>query len=106
MYGRLVVDQRSYAFAARLWVHPSDGGWHFLTVPSDISADIAERTTATRRNFGSVRVAAVSGGSAWRTSLFPDAATRTYLLPVKKSIRAATHLEAGDVVEVKLKIDT
>jgi hypothetical protein len=101
-----VVDQRSYAFAARLWIHPGDGGWHFLTVPLDISADIAERTTGTRGNFGSVRVAAAVGGSAWRTSLFPHAATRTYLLPVKRSIRAAAKLEAGDVVEVKLELDT
>jgi hypothetical protein len=101
------VDHRqSYSFAAPLWVHPGEGGWHFLTVPPIISADIAERTTAVRVSFGSVRVGVVVGGSAWPTSLFPDAKTRTYLLPVKKSIRVAEQLHAGDMVNVELEIES
>ncbi len=93
-----------YAFTAELWLHPGEGGWHFLTVPPEIGADIAERTTAARRGFGSVRVTAVVDGTAWRTSLFPDAATRSYLLPVKRSVRTAARLRAGDLVEVELEV--
>jgi hypothetical protein len=100
-----VIGRGSYAFAARLWVHPGDGGWHFLTVPQEISGDIAERTTGARAGFGSVRVTAVVGASRWCTSLFPDAKTRAYLLPVKKSIRAAAGLQAGDVVDVEIEVD-
>ena len=104
---RLLADsgQRPYTFAARLWVHPGQGGCHFLTVPFEISADIAERTTAQREHFGSVRVAVTVGGSAWYASLFPDAEAGGYLLPVKKSIRSAAQLEAGDMVAVKLELD-
>jgi hypothetical protein len=101
-----VADQNSYRFTARLWVHPGEAGWHFLTVPVEISADIAERTTGARPSFGSVRVVAVVGGKNWRTSLFPDAQAGAYLLPVKKSIRAAAQLQADDVVEIELEVET
>jgi hypothetical protein len=101
-----VTRPRPYAFTAQLWLHPGESGWHFLTVPPEIGADIAERTTGTRRGFGSVRVTAAVGGSAWRTSLFPDAGTRSYLLPVRRSIRTAARLRAGDRVGVELDVDT
>ena len=101
-----MASQNSYRFAGQLWVHPGEAGWHFLTVPSEISADIAERTTGTRRGFGSVRVVAVVGRTEWRTSLFPDAQAGAYLLPVKKSIRAAARLHAGDVLEIELEVET
>jgi Domain of unknown function (DUF1905) len=79
----LVAEQRLYTFAARLRLHQGQGAWHFLTVPPEISSDIAERTTAIRRHFGPVQVTATVGDSAWHTSLFPDTQTRAYLLPVK-----------------------
>jgi hypothetical protein len=48
----------------------------------------------------------VVGGKNWRTSLFPDAQAGAYLLPVKKSIRAAAQLQADDVVEIELEVET
>jgi hypothetical protein len=36
--------------------------------------------------------------------LFPDKTRGTYLLPVKKSVRAAENLETGDVATVTLQI--
>jgi hypothetical protein len=47
----------------------------------------------------------VVGASRWRTSPFPDAKTRAYLLPVKKSIRATAGRQAGDVVDVEIELD-
>jgi hypothetical protein len=99
-----VTEWGPYAFTAELWLHPGEGGWHFLTVPPEIGADIAERTTAARRGFGSVRVTAAVGGVVWRTSLFPDATSRSYLLPVKKGVRSAARLRAGDPVAVELEV--
>jgi hypothetical protein len=65
-----------------------------------------ERTTAVRVSFGSVRVGVVVGRSARHTSLFPDAKTRTYLLPVKKSSRVAEQQHAGDMADVELEIES
>ena len=93
-----------FRFSEPLWRHPGADAWHFVTVPREISADITDLTAGIRRGFGSVRVAVTVGGTSWRTSIFPDRRTGTYLLPVKKAVRTAEHLVAGDDVAVHLEI--
>ena len=44
------------------------------------------------------------GSSQWATSVFPDGARGTYVLPVKKSVRAAEGLDAGDTLPVELTV--
>jgi hypothetical protein len=94
----------SFEFAAPLWQYPGDSGWHFVSVPAEVSADIADLTGGTRRGFGSVRVAVTVGGTSWRTSIFPDSKTSTFLLPVKKAVRVGEHLDVGDDVRVRVEI--
>jgi hypothetical protein len=95
-----------FSFDAQLWVWAArrDDSWVFVTLPTDASAEIRERTGGTRRGFGSVRVHAAVGGSAWRTSVFPDAGTGCYVLPLKKAVRHAEGLEAGDVATVTVEV--
>ena len=76
----------------------------FLSVPPEVSAEIAERAAMRPRSgFGSVRVEARIGSTVWRTSVFPAAHDR-YVLPVKRSVRAAEDLEPGDVAAVRLEL--
>ncbi len=90
-------------FASRLWQVP-DGTWHFVTLPFDVTDEIDEMTAGTRRGFGSVRVEATVGGTTWRTSVFPDSKHRSFVLPVKRGVRDAERLAAGDVVSVRLLV--
>jgi hypothetical protein len=94
----------SLEFAAPLWRYPGAGGWHFVSLPPEISADITDLTAGTRRGFGSVRVAVTVGATSWRTSLFPDSKTGAYLLPVKKAVRVAERPDVGDRVRAVLQI--
>jgi len=94
----------TFRFSAPLWQHPGEGSWHFISLPPDISDDIAHLTAATRKGFGSVRVTATIGTTTWQTSVFPDAKSGTYLLPVKKPVRTAEHLTPGDEVETNLEL--
>jgi len=55
-------------------------------------------------DFGSVRVAVTIGTTSWRTSIFPDSKTGTYLLPVKKEVRDAEKLQTGDDVRARVQI--
>lgn len=91
------------AFEAPLWEYAGKGAWHFLTLPADESAVI--RLAAPRRGWGSVRVRAAIGGSAWATSIFWDSKTRAYLLPVKAEIRRAEGLAAGQPIAIELSLD-
>jgi hypothetical protein len=54
--------------------------------------------------FGSVRVEAKIGSTTWRTSLFPDSKTGSFLLPLKARVRALENITAGDRVALSVEI--
>ena len=54
--------------------------------------------------FGSIKVEATIGKSQVETSIFPDNESKTFLLPVKKSIRTENNLAENDQVEVRMKL--
>ena len=93
-----------FEFGASLWRHPGADGWHFVSLPAEVSAEITDIAAGARRGFGSVRVDVTVGATSWRTSIFPDSKTGAYWLPVKKAVRVAERLEVGDQVKVQLQI--
>lgn len=95
-----------YRFDAELWIWDARrvDTWTFVRLPPGESAEIREVAAALPKGFGSVRVEVAVGGSTWRTSVFPDAASGCYVLPIKKSVRRSEGIEAGDVVAVELEL--
>jgi hypothetical protein len=92
------------AFEGEVWQHDSPSGWCFVTLPADLAEEVRERVPP-GPGFGSRRVVASLGTSTWSTSIFPDAASGSFLLPVKQQVRRANAVEAGDVVSVVLRLD-
>ncbi len=90
-------------FSAEVWEH-STGGWHFLDLPEPIADDIEAQFGERAAGFGSVRVEVTVGGSRWRTSLFPDSKRATYVLPLKKPVRVAEGIAAGDTIAVHVAV--
>ena len=93
-----------FAFEAPLWRWQGEAAWHFISLPEDV-ADEIEDSPVDRRGFGSVRVQVQVGATSWATSVFPDKARGTYLLPVKKQVRDREGLAEGDVVAVTLSTE-
>lgn len=93
-----------FRFEAEVWLYAGDGGWHFLTVPAEVSEEIEGRTAGPRRGFGSVRVRVTIGATSWTTSVFPDKKRGAYVLPVKKDVRRAEDFAAGDRVDVTFEL--
>lgn len=95
-----------HVFDAEVWEHsPGDpGSWHFLTLPGDVSDEIADEA-GPREGFGSVRVVVTVGSTTWRTSLFPDTGLRSYVLPLKRPVRVAEGLYAGVACRVRLTVE-
>ena len=94
----------SFEFSAPLWEWESRTTWYFVSVPDDVADDIEERFGRTAAGFGSIRVEVTIGASTWRTSVFPSTSEKTYVLPIKKAIRKAEHLDDGTVADVALTI--
>lgn len=91
-------------FVAELWEHDGPAAWFFISLPEDEADDIEERFGHRAAGFGSVRVEVSIGASRWQTSIFPDSKRATYVLPVKKAVRRAEGLAAGDAVSVELTV--
>ena len=94
----------AHSFEAELWLYSTaKASWHFITVPGEVSHRIRFFAGKTG-GFGSIRVRARIGDSAWSTSLFPHKASGCYFLPVKAEVRKAQSISAGDRVTVELSI--
>jgi hypothetical protein len=90
------------------WTGSSNGTWHFVTI--DGAAGESLSATALMRRleksiggFGSLKVRARIGESAFKTSVFPSK-SQGWLLPVKAAVRKAEDLVEGDAVEVVLEV--
>lgn len=93
-----------YKVSSKVWMWPGDAAWHFANVDTKQSAVITEKHSKAKRGFGSVPVEVTLGKSMWKTSIFPDKRSSTYLLPLKRSVRMHEGIEAGDAVSFTLKI--
>jgi hypothetical protein len=93
-------------FDAELWIWDArrTDSWTFVSLTADASEEIRALAGGRRRGFGSVRVRATVGDTSWRTSIFPDSARGCYVLPVKRAVRKAEGLDAGDIVVVTVEL--
>jgi hypothetical protein len=93
----------SWTFDAEVFRWDAEGpSWRFARVPGEVADDVREQAFA--RGFGSVRVDVTIGNTSWTTSLFPEQATGSFLLPVKAAVRKDEGIDDGDVVTVRLKL--
>lgn len=96
----------TYRFRAKVWRWTGGkASWYFVTLPLAVSREIRAVDAGPRRTgFGSLRVTAGIGASTWRTSIFPSAEARSYLLPVKAPVRKAEQLREGRQVSVQITV--
>ncbi len=93
-----------YEFGAVLWRWNGEAAWHFVTLPHEVTDDVDETHEGSRAGFGSRRVEVTVGDTTWRTSVFPDKNTASYVLPMKQAVRTTERLVEGDSVEVHLRL--
>jgi len=97
-----------HTFTAELWLWEarSPSTWTFVTVPPEVTAAIEDEADALgpRAGFGSVKVQVRVGTSLWRTSVFPDSESGCFVLPIKRAVREANSVGAGDQIEVGLEV--
>ena len=98
-----------FTFTAPLWrwsARQESGdpsAWCFVTLPLEVSDEV-RGLAGEPRGFGSVRVRVRAGGSEWDTSVFPDAESGCFVLPVKKAVRVAEGVDEGDELTVSLRV--
>lgn len=94
-----------YTITEKVWLYPSEtAAWHFVSVPKDIAAQIKKDFGARAKGFGSLPVSVTIGESTWKTSIFPDKRSSSYLLPLKKSVREKEDINDKDKITYTLQI--
>ena len=97
--------KKTYTFQAQVWLHPGESGaWHFLSVPEDITKEINFYFSEAKHGWGSLPVKATIGKTNWKTSIFPDKKTGTYLLPLKSEVRKKENILEGSTVSLRLEL--
>jgi len=97
---------KNFQIAAEVWQYPGAGGWHFVTLPEEVSAELRFLARDSTKPWGSVKIVATLGTSNWSTSLFPDKKSGRYLLPLKSEIRKKENIGAGTTVKFEIAVST
>jgi hypothetical protein len=90
-------------FAATVFRAEDGDAWHFVELDEALTEVVDRFTGGPTGGWQSVKVDVEVGSTRWRTSLFLST-DGTYLLPVKKDVRRAESIEAGDEVLVTLRL--
>lgn len=94
-----------YEVEGEVWAYSGPGGWHFLTLPSELTQGL-KTMRGKSRAWGSMRVQVQLGDARWSTSLFPDTRSGAFLLPIKAEVRRREGVAAGDRVQVTIEVAT
>ena len=89
---------------AKVWLHAGAGGWHFVTLPKKQATEIKALFGALRGGWGSLPVIATVGNTSWKTSIFPDKDSGSYVLPLKAVVRKKEGIMAGRVIVFSVQI--
>lgn len=93
-----------YKVRSKIWLYPGMAGWHFLTIPKKQSEEIKKVYGEKKRGWGSLPIQVTLGKTSWKTSIFPDKKSGTYLLPLKADIRKKEGVAHGDTINFVIDI--
>jgi hypothetical protein len=91
-------------FSGDIWHWRGPSPYHFVTVSDEECGALEAVAPLVSYGWGMIPVSARIGATEWKTSLFPK--DGGYILPVKDMVRRAELLEVGDIVSVRLTVDT
>lgn len=93
-----------FQFAGEVWYWRGPSPFHFLTVPEAQSEEIKRVAKILTYGWGVIPARVQVGKTEWTTSLIPKAGL--YLIPLKKVVRDGENINLGDVVDVKLSLES
>ncbi len=106
------MKHNQYKINSNVWLYPGMAGWHFASVPQDVSEDIKNHFGDRKRGWGSLPVMVTIlrprsgqvGKTSWKTSIFPNKKTGGYLLPLKTEVRKKEGGVADDTIKLLLEV--
>ncbi len=69
-----------------------------------LAALTGQWSDGTKKSRKSARVISTIGGTTWKNSVFPDAETGGWVMPVNQATRIAEGLSEGDLIRVVIEL--
>ena len=98
------MAKNQYKLISDVWQYPGMIGWHFVSVSKKESKEIKNKFGGVARGWGSLPVTVTVGTTTWKTSIFPEKQSDTYLLPIKAQVRKKEGIFARDTVSFSIEI--
>lgn len=98
------MQSNKYKIKSEVWLYPGDVAYHFVNTDRKTSDSIRKKFGISKRGFGSFPVVATLGKTTWKTSIFPDRRSGTYMMFLKKEIRKKEGIMAKDKVSFTINI--
>ena len=92
-----------FEFTSKLWMYNGKGAWHFLTLPQE-AADEIRFFNRSAKGFTPIKVAATIGATSWKTAIFPDSKSGSFVLVVKADVRRAEKIQVGEDVTATIHV--
>ena len=93
-----------YEFSAQPWQYTGQAAWIFVGLPQDLAKEIRSNFKAEEEGWGRLKATAQIGNSEWKTAIWFDSKSDTYLLPLKAEIRKKENIMVDKKVKVILWI--
>jgi hypothetical protein len=97
------MSAKKYIINGEVWLYPGMSGWHFVGIPKKESVEI-KKVCKVKAGFGSIPVVVTINKSKWKTSVFPDKRTETYLLPLKAEVRKKEGIFLGNIITLTIEL--
>jgi hypothetical protein len=92
-----------WEFDGVVWEWRGPAPYHFVSVPEDACAELADVAPLVSYGWGMVPAAVTVGATTLTTSLWPK--DGGYVVPLKDALRRPESIALGDVVTVRLEVD-
>lgn len=96
------TKQKKYSFTGKVWKYKGPAGWHFVTLPKKLSSTIRKIHGLSEEGWGRLKVSASIKDNNWQTAIWFDSKTKSYLLPIKSSVRKAVDIDEDVSISVAL----
>ena len=93
-----------FQFEGEVWCYSNPGVVYFVSLPTEMSAEILDLIGQSLNPWGTVPVDATIGAHTWASSMFPRKERQCYDLPLNAKVRKRVGLQAGNVISVAIEI--
>jgi len=100
-----IAAKSQFTIKGQVWRYPGPAGWYFVNMKRRDSARIRAMSRVKTVAWGYVRVRAIVGKTTWDTTLFP-AKGGIYMIAIKASVRKSENIQPGEVVRIKIALQT